>query len=52
MAKIENTQVYGIEDSFRASKFPFAVDVKDCFDMKNWNYWKIMILMVLIYLKE
>lgn len=27
MAKIENTQVYGIEDSFRASKFPFAVDV-------------------------
>lgn len=28
MAKIENIQVYGIEDSFRASKYPFAVDVK------------------------
>lgn len=27
MAKIENVQVYGIEDSFRASKFPYAVDV-------------------------
>ena len=27
MAKIENIQVYGIEDSFRASKYPFAVDV-------------------------
>lgn len=27
MAKIENTQVYGIEDSFRASKFPLAADV-------------------------
>ncbi len=23
MAKIENAKVYGIEDSFRASKFPF-----------------------------
>jgi hypothetical protein len=27
MPKIENIQVYGLEDSFRASKFPFAVDV-------------------------
>ena len=27
MAKIENIQVFGLEDSFRASKFPFAVDV-------------------------
>lgn len=27
MPKIENVQVCGIEDSFRASKFPFAVDV-------------------------
>lgn len=27
MPKIDNIQVYGIEDSFRASKFPFAVDV-------------------------
>lgn len=26
MAKIENIRVCGIEDSFRASKFPFAVD--------------------------
>ena len=26
MPKVENIQVYGIEDSFRASKFPFAVD--------------------------
>lgn len=26
MPRIENIQVYGIEDSFRASKFPFAVD--------------------------
>ena len=26
MPKIDNIQVYGIEDSFRASKFPFAVD--------------------------
>lgn len=27
MPKIENVKVYGMEDSFRASKFPFAVDV-------------------------
>ena len=27
MAKIENIKVFGIEDSFRASKYPFAVDV-------------------------
>ena len=27
MAKIENIQVYGIEDSFKASKYPFAIDV-------------------------
>ena len=27
MAKIKNIQVYSIEDSFRASKYPFAVDV-------------------------
>lgn len=27
MPKIENIQVFGLEDSFRASKFPFAVDV-------------------------
>ena len=39
MAKIENIQVYGLEDSFRASIFPFAVDVENCFDMTNWNYW-------------
>ena len=26
MAKIENIKVFGIEDSFRASKYPFAVD--------------------------
>lgn len=26
MPRIENIQVYGIEESFRASKFPFAVD--------------------------
>ena len=26
MPKVENVKVYGIEDSFRASKFPFAVD--------------------------
>ena len=26
MPKIENVQVFGLEDSFRASKFPFAVD--------------------------
>lgn len=26
MAKIENVQVYGLEESFRASKFPFAID--------------------------
>ena len=26
MPKIDNVKVYGIEDSFRASKFPFAVD--------------------------
>lgn len=26
MPKIDNIKVYGIEDSFRASKFPFAVD--------------------------
>ena len=28
MPKIDNIQVYGLEDSFRASKFPFATDVK------------------------
>ena len=27
MAKIENVQVFGLEDSFRASKFPFAVNI-------------------------
>lgn len=27
MPKIDNIQVYGIEESFRASKFPFATDV-------------------------
>ena len=27
MPKIENIQVFGFEDSFRASKFPFAVDI-------------------------
>lgn len=27
MARIENIQVFGLEDSFRASKFPFAVDI-------------------------
>ena len=27
MAKIENIQVFGLEDSFRASKFPFAVNI-------------------------
>lgn len=27
MPKIENIQVFGLKDSFRASKFPFAVDV-------------------------
>ena len=27
MAKIENIKVFGIEDSFRASKYPFAVDI-------------------------
>ena len=27
MAKIENVKVYGLGDSFRASKFPFAVNV-------------------------
>ena len=27
MPKIENIQVFGLEDSFRASKFPFAVDI-------------------------
>lgn len=27
MAKIENVKVFGIEDSFKASKYPFAVDV-------------------------
>ena len=27
MAKIENIQVYGLEDSFKASKYPFAVDI-------------------------
>lgn len=27
MPKIDNVKVYGLEDSFRASKFPFAVDV-------------------------
>ena len=27
MAKIENIKVFGIEDSFKASKYPFAVDV-------------------------
>lgn len=39
MAKIKNVQVFGLEDSFRASKFPFAVDAENCFDMTNWNYW-------------
>lgn len=34
MAKIENIQVYGIKDSFRASKFPFAVDI----DAVNGEY--------------
>ena len=29
MAKIENVQVFGLEDSFRASKFPFAVNIND-----------------------
>lgn len=29
MAKIENIQVYGIEDSFKASKYPFAVNTDD-----------------------
>ena len=27
MAKIENIKVFGIEDSFRASKYPFATDI-------------------------
>ena len=27
MAKIENIKVFGIEDSFKASKYPFAVDI-------------------------
>ena len=27
MAKIENIKVFGIDDSFKASKYPFAVDV-------------------------
>ena len=27
MAKIENIKVFGIEDSFKASKYPFAIDV-------------------------
>ena len=27
MAKVENIKVFGIEDSFRASKYPFATDV-------------------------
>lgn len=39
MAKIENIKVFGIEDSFRASKYPFATDINNCFDMANWNYW-------------
>ena len=39
MAKIENIKVFGIEDSFRASKYPFATDINNCFDMENWNYW-------------
>ena len=29
MAKIENIQVYGLEDSFKASKYPFAVNTDD-----------------------
>lgn len=29
MARIENVKVYGIEDSFRASKFPFKVDLSN-----------------------
>lgn len=29
MPKIENMQVYGIEDSFKASKYPFAVNTDD-----------------------
>lgn len=29
MAKIENVKVYGIEDSFRASKFPFKTVLED-----------------------
>lgn len=39
MAKIENVAVYGIDYSFKASKYPFATDIDDCFDMDNWNYW-------------
>lgn len=27
MAKIENVKVFGLEDSFRASKYPFATDI-------------------------
>ena len=27
MAKVENIKVFGIEDSFRASKSPFATDI-------------------------
>ena len=27
MARIENIKVFGIEDSFKASKYPFAVDI-------------------------
>ena len=27
MPKIENIQVFGLKDSFKASKYPFAVDI-------------------------
>lgn len=29
MAKVENTEVYGLENSFRASKFPFKIDFRN-----------------------
>lgn len=29
MAKVENSKVYGLEDSFKASKYPFAVNTDD-----------------------
>ena len=32
MARIENIKVFGIEDSFRASKYPFAVDINSVND--------------------